>query len=237
MHTVIGTFDSRETAQRAVEKLVKSGIPRDDVHVQQSGADDGATAASHRHSMQDGGTGPGTQDRWQGIESEVALDRNVLSSIGHFFTSLFGQDHPSHYADTYSEAVRRGSSVVVVDVDGDEPAEHAATMLHELGAIDIDERSQQWRDEGWTGGGVVPEGEEELQGGASRQQGGVHVVDRTTQPRLAEMVLAREERPMRQVEDERAFAAARGTAGATGEQGDVESGIVTGGRSLTDKPR
>jgi hypothetical protein len=209
MHTVIGTFDSRETAQRAVEKLVKSGIPRDDVHVQQSGSEEGAAAVSHRQAMQDGGTGPGTQDRWQGIESEVALDRNVLSSIGNFFTSLFGRDHPSHYADTYSEAVRRGSSVVVVDVDGDEPAEHAATMLHELGAIDIDERSQQWRDEGWTGGGVVP----------------------------AEMVLAREERPMRQVEDERAFAAARGPVGATGEQGDVESGFVTGGRSLTDKPR
>jgi hypothetical protein len=237
MHTVIGTFDDRDTAQRAVEKLVRSGIPRDDVQVQQAGPDERHTGVTQGEAMQDDGTGPGTQDRVQGIESEVALDRNVLSSIGHFFTSLFGKDHPSHYADTYSEAVRRGSSVVVVDVHGDEHAEHAATMLHELGAVDIDERSQQWRDEGWTGS-ELQAGDDDVQAGAvSRQLGSVRVVDRATQPRLSQIVPPREERSMREVEEARPFAAARGTAGATGEQGDVESGFIGSGGSASDRPR
>ncbi|MDB5946279.1 MAG: hypothetical protein JWQ33_1305 [Ramlibacter sp.] len=182
MQTVIGAFDDRETAQQAVEKLAQAGVPRDDVHVQQGEAGSGTT---HAAALQDGGTGPGTQDRWQGMESEVALDRGVLSSIGNFFTSLFGQDHPSGHAGTYSEAVRRGSSVVVVDARDAQEAERAVTLLHELGAIDIDERADQWRAGGWTGGAAQPADQ--------NLRAGVRVVDRATQPPLREIVRRREE--------------------------------------------
>ena len=56
-------------------------------------------------------------------EREVAFDPGVLASYGHFFASLFGLDHPAGHAQTYSEAVRRGNSVVVVDAPDDQQAE------------------------------------------------------------------------------------------------------------------
>jgi hypothetical protein len=238
METVIGAFDDRHAAKRAVERLVQSGFAREDVHIEH-GAEAGA--------MQDGGTGSGTQDRWQGMEAEVAIDRNLLSSIGQFFTRLFGQDHPSGHVGVYSEAVRRGSTVVVVDAADEQQAAQAASLLHELGAIDIDERTSQWRAGGWAGsqpsrsttGGVGAEQEELKLGTRDVDRGGVRVVQRVTQQPLREIVRLREEYVVveqgpadrvaaadaeridgsssRSAEEERAYAADPGSSGRPSE--------------------
>lgn len=126
MHTVISAFDDRQTAQRAVERLVDAGFARDDVHLQEPTADAVADAV-------DAELGERTM---HSAEREVAFDRGVLSSYGHFFTSLFGLDHPSDHAQTYTEAVRGGSSVVVVDAPDDQRADQAMSLMRELGATD-----------------------------------------------------------------------------------------------------
>jgi uncharacterized protein (TIGR02271 family) len=133
MQTVIGAFDDRATAQRAVDELVRSGLDRSDVHVEQQEGSGGGTAG---HQVQQG-----KADHEQGI-------------FGGFFTDLFGLDNPTHAdrASTYTEAVRRGTSVVVVDAQDERQADQAADVLHRLGAVDVDERAQQWRSQGWTGG-------------------------------------------------------------------------------------
>jgi uncharacterized protein (TIGR02271 family) len=132
---VIGAFDDRRSAERAVEKLVKAGCDRGDVHIEP--ADGGA--------MQTGSAATTPSDA-----SRVDEDRGVMASIGHFFASLFGEDDDSRrHVNRYSEAVHRGNAVVVVDAANDEEAEHAATLLHEAGAIDVDERAEQWRSQGW----------------------------------------------------------------------------------------
>jgi hypothetical protein len=132
MQTLISVFNDRGDARKAVERLVQSGFSRDDVHIQHSGElraprDEDALQEIEDHTM-------------QSAEREIAVDRGVLDSLGHFFVSLFGQDHGEKTAGHYDTAVKRGQSVVVVDARNDQEAESAAVTLHECGAIDVDDR-------------------------------------------------------------------------------------------------
>lgn len=175
MQTLISAFDDRAAAQRAIEKLVKAGFAREDVHLQE------APAAPSADDAQAKMVGERTMDS---AEREVAVDRDALTAVGHFFVSLFGLDHHARHAGTYKEAVRRGHSVVVVDALDDAQAEHAATLLHDLGAIDVDERVQEWRASGWADEAAPPAGAPGL--GAPRP--GVRVLERGAQPPLREIV-------------------------------------------------
>jgi hypothetical protein len=121
MHTAICAFDNRLRAEQARDSLVQAGFARNDVHIE------------HKHATSEGDA----DDRWDGLEREVAVDRNVLKSFGNFFASLFGRDNPSDHADRYSQQVERGSYVVVVDgVDAAE-AERAQNLLAGLEAVEV----------------------------------------------------------------------------------------------------
>ncbi len=184
MHTVISVFDDRTAAQRALESLVTEGFDRDDLHIEQNTAETGTTTTLNSN----------------GTERD---DRGAASNFGHFFASLFGQDEPRH-SGTYSEAVRRGSSVLVVDARDDAQAERAASLLHGLGAINVDERAQEWRASGWKNGdddlstskeGVMDVVQEELQvGKRSLDKGGVRVIQRVSEKPVRELLKLREER-------------------------------------------
>lgn len=199
MQTVIGAFDDRATAQRAVEQLVQSGFDRGDVHVQQSEGSPGQQATATTMQSSSGGQSKG------------------------FFASLFGMDdatdHPhAQHASTYDEAVNRGSSVVVVDAQDEAQADRACDLLHQLGAIDVDERSRQWQSEGWQGHQAQPQTQSTQQLTGSRDdlpqgkegaldviqeelrvgkrhldRGGVRVIQRVTEKPVREVVRLREE--------------------------------------------
>jgi stress response protein YsnF len=165
MQTIIGAFDDRAQAERAVESLLQRGFSREEVHVERQEA------------AQNTGTREG--------------------GIAGFFASLFGDEDATRYhADTYDEAVRRGSSVVVVDARDEQQAEQAAACLHELGAFDVDERTRQWRSEGWKGSeGVLSVVQEDLKvGKRSFDRGGVRVVQRVSEEPVREVLRLREER-------------------------------------------
>jgi hypothetical protein len=53
-------------------------------------------------------------------------------------------------AEYYAEAVRRGGAIVTVRTDPTR-AGRAAEIMREHGAIDIEQRVEEWRDQGWTG--------------------------------------------------------------------------------------
>ena len=53
-------------------------------------------------------------------------------------------------AEYYAESVRRGGALVTVRAD-DTRAEHAADLMREHGAVDIERRAEQWREKGWSG--------------------------------------------------------------------------------------
>jgi len=179
MQTVFGAFDDRAQAQRAVEQLVQDGFDRADIHIEQ-------------------------QESTQTLadDQQAAGDRH--GGIVGFFEDLFGSgDSTRERASTYSEAVRRGSCVVIVDAQDDAQAERAAICLDNAGAIDVDERAQQWRSEGWGSDlpaqqnkeGVMDVVQEDLKvGKRSFDKGGVRVVQRVSEKPVREVVRLREER-------------------------------------------
>ena len=120
MHTAICTFDDRANAEQAVKRLVQAGFDRGDIHIQHRNAD---------------GTLVAEENRWEGLEREVAVGHRVAETLG-FFASLFGQDAMGDSA-RYSRAMERGHCVVVVDAPDDVEAERAQNILLGMEAGDF----------------------------------------------------------------------------------------------------
>lgn len=120
------------------------------------------------------------------------------------FKSLFTDDH-----DTYAEGIRRGGYLLTARVD-DNLADQAIDILDDEGTVDLDERSNAWRNEGWTGGASttaasaygddttreqsIPIVEEQLQVGKREvSRGGVRVRSYIVETPVHEQVSLREE--------------------------------------------
>lgn len=134
MHTAICAFDDRASAERAVEQLVAAGIDRRDVHLEHRSGDGELTMPGEGAAPRDK---PAPNDAWDGLEREIAVDRNVLENFGRFFASLLGRDDHSGHIDTYAKHVERGSVVVVVDARDEAEASRASQLLHGLQASDM----------------------------------------------------------------------------------------------------
>jgi uncharacterized protein (TIGR02271 family) len=185
MQTILGTFDDRQTAQRAVDQLLAGGFTRDSVHLQAVPTTSGSAA-------------------------QTTSDRGMMGNVGSFFSNLFGTEQKEH-AGNYSEVVRRGSSVVAVDASDDSEVETAAAILEQLGSVNVDSRAAQWKSEGWSGfdpntqpllegnagansqtASVV---QEELQvGKRTVDAGGLRIVKRMSETPVTQMVNLRQEK-------------------------------------------
>jgi hypothetical protein len=177
MHTVLSAFDSRAEAERAVDSLLKEGYLRENIHVEPIEGDDASARSIEKRTV-------------ASPEREVAVSRHGLSAMERFFERLFGRGEHGHHARTYSEAVHRGGTVVAVDTTSPTTAERAATVMKEMGAYDIEERSRQWQRDGWSGASAS--GDRTLPDGTQVQWRTAHIWHRDTEPPLSE--LARERR-------------------------------------------
>ena len=148
MHTAICTFENPADADRAVERLLQSGFARDDIHMEHRHADgspiqgdevrdaSGASGAPlmHGHPADAGQA----NDRWDGMEREVAMDSVVVRRLGNFFDRLFGSDPGTdERVATYNGAIERGHCVVIVEARSDEDAERAQSVLHGMNPADV----------------------------------------------------------------------------------------------------
>jgi hypothetical protein len=73
----------------------------------------------------------------------------IGAAAGGLAGGLTGAGLSESDAHTYSEGVRRGGTLVTVRAD-DAHAARVMDILEEHGSIDVDERAQNWRAEGWT---------------------------------------------------------------------------------------
>lgn len=135
MQTLISVFDDRGNARKAVDKLVRAGFPHEDVHLKEGGGEEGVGGSADDRAI-NAEVGERTMHT---AEREVAVDRSVLDSLGHFFVSLFGEDNGERTARRYRKSIHDGHSVVIVDAHDDHEAETAAVILHDTGAIDVDD--------------------------------------------------------------------------------------------------
>jgi hypothetical protein len=124
MHTAICSFEHRDIALRARDRLIESGFDKRDVHLQ------------HR--------GPTTSDAmgedpraWEGTDREIAVSRDMVDKVAGFFVHLFGADRNRNEHEVYEKAVDRGFTVVVVDTEDEAEAARARALLHDLQAADL----------------------------------------------------------------------------------------------------
>jgi len=191
--TVVGIFDDRTTANRAVEELVTAGFNRNQIDV-----------TSHDSYLSDAASGntglTGTTQHSHG------------GGISGWFRRHFGDDDYSTYGTHYAEAVRRGGTAVVVRTN-DVDTERATDILDRNGAIDIDTRAESWKQRGYSGFDEtarpydnreieserefhrsVPVVKEELQvGKRTVNRGGVRVFNHVREVPVEENITLREE--------------------------------------------
>lgn len=167
MYTVLSAFDARDAAQRATELLVEEGFPPENIHIEPAGGH----AQSENARI--------TAGMLASAERETAVGPGAATALDHFFDRLLGRGEHAPHSEICAEAVRRGSAVVVVDTSSEVSAERAATVLQENGAYDIEERSEQWRRDGWSG---VASGERQLAGGATLRWRTARVIQRDSPP-------------------------------------------------------
>ncbi|MFC3628892.1 YsnF/AvaK domain-containing protein [Paracoccus angustae] len=120
--SVSALFDSETDAQRAVDRLVQAGIPSASIRMVAGGSDTAAATAA------------GTDNR----------DKGFWDSLGDFF-------FPDEDRYTYAEGLSRGGYLVTVTGLAASHYDTALDILDDEGSINLDEREQSWRAEGWGG--------------------------------------------------------------------------------------
>lgn len=79
-----------------------------------------------------------------------ALGAGIGAATGGLIGGLVGAGVPDADAEYYAEGVRRGGTLVTVSAE-DAMAGTAHDIMMRHNAVDIDDRSSQWRSSGWTG--------------------------------------------------------------------------------------
>ena len=198
---LVGMFDTEADALAARNKLMAAGFNA--AALQMTG---GATSAAE----------PVTSATTAATTSATDTGSSTTAShaegaITRFFENLFGADDGDErrgldsHRSTYTEAFNRGSYGLTVRTTNESEVDRAEQILNAAGAIDIDERSDEWRKDGWTGHDVadttdsrgtrkLQEVEEALTVGKKTvDRGGVRVFTRVTETPVEESVTLREE--------------------------------------------
>jgi len=123
--TVTALFHNREDANRAIEELVRAGIPRSSVRL--TPEKDLSSASEARPSSYDA-----TRD-----------EKGFWASLADMFM-------PDEDRYTYAEAMNRGS-IMVSAIVAEAQAETAEAVLERHGTVNVDESVESWRKEGWSG--------------------------------------------------------------------------------------
>jgi hypothetical protein len=130
-YTLIGVYDNYSDAESALTDLLSRGFPRHKLHL---------------GLIED--TPLGREAALQKLEQADDQSTNRLT-LPEFFRTLFGND-PDSDRDIYLEAVRRGSYVLTVDAENDQQAHQAIDTMASHHPVNIDERSSEWRNRGWS---------------------------------------------------------------------------------------
>jgi len=120
-------FDNKEDANEAVERLTRLGLSRENIKMVEGSPQSGGSTASTR----------------QSTTSRSGEPRGFWESLGDLFL-------PDEDRYTYAEGLSRGGYLVTVTAT-DAQYERALDILDDEGTVNIEERAQSWRSEGWTG--------------------------------------------------------------------------------------
>lgn len=139
-HTVVAIFDEFSEAEQARDDVIAAGLSADKVQLKQKD--------------QDAADKPPMSSSDSSMTTRRDDDDSFGSGISNFFSSLFG-DGDRNDAKLYSEAVRRGSYVLTVEVADDSQLEKITSAIERNSPIDIEDRVSQWQSGGWSGQGAM----------------------------------------------------------------------------------
>ncbi|HVK94353.1 MAG TPA: hypothetical protein VM571_06470 [Noviherbaspirillum sp.] len=127
--TIIGVYEEQQNARSAKYDLLASGFSRSKV---QLNPDDEFSATTSR-------------------SAQSQKNASLHASIDNFFNSMFNVHGKHTYSNVYAEAVKRGDSVLTVDVVTDDERALAKEIMARHGQAEIEERSADWIRHGWRG--------------------------------------------------------------------------------------
>lgn len=159
-NNVVAVFDTATQARNAFGELIRKGFTPDQVRIT---PDDDTQAAREAAlaslAARDHATGGKEDEGW---------------SIGSFFHNLFGGRDEDSVQGIYSEALRRGNTLVTVHASDESLRDTAADVLNAFDPIDIDECASDWQSQGWSGmqTGAGSAAAAQLHAGTGQRQGG-----------------------------------------------------------------
>lgn len=172
-HTVVGIFDDQEDARNAMKDLINAGFAQKDVDFSRRG--NAANTAAVK---------------------TAAEDESIGDQIGNFFSNLFTDQET---VNNYTAVARETEAILTVLCDSDERAERAADILDNNGAVNVNERAAQYRQQNAETGNTesdmtIPVIEEDLTvGKRTVESGGVRVRSRVVEKPVKETLRLREE--------------------------------------------
>jgi uncharacterized protein (TIGR02271 family) len=123
--TLVALYDTFTDAEHVVQELIETGFTRSDIHMALDPTQGRAT--------------PHVSVEWDSAYEGANLV-DTLADLGV----------PYDEAQSYAEGVRRSGALVVVE-SSDDQAERGMEILRRMHPVNIHERTDQWRQEGWTG--------------------------------------------------------------------------------------
>jgi uncharacterized protein (TIGR02271 family) len=174
--TVIALYDDFETAGRAVEALVDAGFDRKDISLVANDVDE-RYSKEVKHLSDDGDVKSGEGAGFGAIVGGLVglgvalipgigpvlaagpLAAAVMAGVGAvagaatggIVAGLVDFGVPEEDAEAYAESIRRGSALVSIILEQDEHVERAESILNRYNPINVNERGEIYRQEGWTG--------------------------------------------------------------------------------------
>jgi hypothetical protein len=178
MQTVFGLFDDRADAEAAVRDLETRSFPRDAISILARHFDDGVATTTDRevvvtdsHAAAGARTGAvlggvggmllgATALLVPGVGPLLALGpilgygligAGLGAATGGVIGLLVDMGMPREHAEYYAEGLRRGGTIVSVQVANEEQAEIARAVMSQHHVVDIDQRIDYYRKTGFAG--------------------------------------------------------------------------------------
>jgi uncharacterized protein (TIGR02271 family) len=85
------------------------------------------------------------------VEGRAKIIDQSSTSSGQGSSDLDNIAMPHEDRHAYGEGLRRGGFMLCAEVDEDEDADRVVSVLEQTSSVDLDERQDSWRNEGWTG--------------------------------------------------------------------------------------
>ena len=128
---ILAAYDNIHNAHKTIRELYSGGFQRDDIGFAASANDDLEATLN---------------------EDRNASDENILDKVAHAISDFFtGQPSISDEEQgRFKEYIRRGGIVVSVKTPA-EGVERAQQIMARHNPVDLTQRMEAWRAEGWTG--------------------------------------------------------------------------------------